>query len=80
MRRYGTEKFRASRPILAAADPLPDDLCNALAKIGRATVHYFPIQVILGQRPASRLWIDYSQRMRSSSCCRRAASCTAWRR
>jgi hypothetical protein len=38
-RRYRTEKFGASRQILAAADPLPDDLCNELAKIGHATVH-----------------------------------------
>ena len=38
-RRYRTDKFGASRQILAAADPLPDDLCNELAKIGHATVH-----------------------------------------
>jgi hypothetical protein len=52
-RRYRTEKFGACRQILAAADPLPDDLCNdELAKIGHATVLEFIWTV-----PGSRLWI-----------------------
>jgi hypothetical protein len=37
--RYRTKKFGASRQILAAADPLPDDLCNELPEIGHATAH-----------------------------------------
>jgi transposase len=38
-RRYRTVKIKAGRQILTAADPLPDDLRDALAKIGRASVH-----------------------------------------
>jgi hypothetical protein len=38
-RRYRTVKIKAGRQTLTAADPLPDDLRDALAKIGRARVH-----------------------------------------
>jgi hypothetical protein len=38
-RRYRTKKFGARRQILAAADPLPHDLCDEPAKIGHAAVH-----------------------------------------
>jgi hypothetical protein len=38
-RRYRTIQIKAGRQILTAADPLPDDLRDALAKIGRASVH-----------------------------------------
>jgi hypothetical protein len=38
-RRYRTVKIKAGRQTLTAADPLPDDLRDALAKIGRAGAH-----------------------------------------
>ena len=38
-RRYRTVQIKAGRHTLTAADPLPDDLRDALAKIGRAGVH-----------------------------------------
>jgi hypothetical protein len=38
-RRYRTVKIRAGRQILTAADPLPDDLREAIAKIGRQLEH-----------------------------------------
>ena len=38
-RRYRTVQIKASRQILTAADPLPDDLRDALSTIGRAGVH-----------------------------------------
>jgi hypothetical protein len=38
-RRYRTVKIKAGRQTLTAADPLPDDLRDALAKIGSAGVH-----------------------------------------
>jgi hypothetical protein len=38
-RRYRTVKIRAGRQILTAADPLPDDLRDALTTIGPAGVH-----------------------------------------
>ena len=38
-RRYRTVKIKAGRQTLTAADPLPDDLRAALAKIGSAGVH-----------------------------------------
>ena len=38
-RRYRTVKIKAGRQTLTAADPLPDDLRDALAKIGSAVVH-----------------------------------------
>jgi hypothetical protein len=38
-RRYRTAKIKAGRQTLTAADPLPDDLRGALAKIGSAGVH-----------------------------------------
>jgi transposase len=38
-RRYRTVKIKAGRQILTAADPLPDDLRDALASIGSAGVH-----------------------------------------
>jgi hypothetical protein len=38
-RRYCTVKIKAGRQTLTAADPLPDDLRDALAKIGRAGAH-----------------------------------------
>jgi hypothetical protein len=38
-RRYRTVQIKAGRQTLTAADPLPDDLRDALAKIGRAGVH-----------------------------------------
>jgi hypothetical protein len=38
-RRYRTVKIKAGRQTLTAADPLPDDLRDALAKIGRSGVH-----------------------------------------
>ena len=38
-RRYRTVQIKAGRQILTAADPLPDDLRDALATIGRAGVH-----------------------------------------
>src|SRR4051795_4141559 len=38
-RRYRTVQIQAGRQTLTAADPLPDDLREALAKIGRAGVH-----------------------------------------
>jgi hypothetical protein len=41
----------ASRQILAAADPLPDDLCNdELAKIGHATALVSQTRVLIGER------------------------------
>ena len=36
-RRYRNVKIKAGRQILTAADPLPDDLCDALAKISGRT-------------------------------------------
>jgi hypothetical protein len=38
-RRYRTVKIKAGRQTLTAADPLPDDLRDALAKIGSTGVH-----------------------------------------
>jgi Transposase DDE domain len=38
-RRYRTVTIKAGRQTLTAADPLPDDLRDALAKIGSAGVH-----------------------------------------
>jgi hypothetical protein len=38
-RRYRTVQIRAGRSILTAADPLPDDLAEALAKINSHDVH-----------------------------------------
>jgi hypothetical protein len=38
-RRYRTVKIKAGRQTLTAADPLPDDLRDALTKIGSAGVH-----------------------------------------
>jgi transposase len=38
-RRYRTVQIRAGRQILTAADPLPDDLSNALADINSGDVH-----------------------------------------
>ena len=38
-RRYRTVQIKAGRQILTAADPLPADLRDALATIGRAGVH-----------------------------------------
>ena len=38
-RRYRTVKIKAGRQILTAADPLPDDLREALAKISNGHVH-----------------------------------------
>jgi Transposase DDE domain len=38
-RRYRTVQIRAGRKILTAADPLPDDLAEALAKINSHDVH-----------------------------------------
>ena len=38
-RRYRTVHIKAGRQRLTAADPLPDDLRDALAKIGYAGVH-----------------------------------------
>jgi hypothetical protein len=38
-RRYRTVQIKAGRQTLTAADPLPDDLRDALATIGRAGVH-----------------------------------------
>ena len=38
-RRYRTVKIKAGRQTLTAADPLTDDLRDALAKIGCAGVH-----------------------------------------
>jgi transposase len=38
-RRYRTVKIRAGRQILTAADPLPDDLREAIAKISRQLEH-----------------------------------------
>jgi Transposase DDE domain len=38
-RRYRTVKIKAGRQTLTAAEPLPDDLRDALAKIGRAGAH-----------------------------------------
>jgi hypothetical protein len=38
-RRYRTVQIKAGRQIPTAADPLPDDLHDALAKIGRPSVH-----------------------------------------
>ena len=38
-RRYRTVQIKSGRQILTAADPLPDDLRNALAKLGRTGVH-----------------------------------------
>ena len=38
-RRYRTVKIKAGRQTLTAADPVPDDLRDALAKIGCAGVH-----------------------------------------
>jgi hypothetical protein len=35
-RRYRTVRIKAGRQILTAADPLPDDLRDAIAKIGDA--------------------------------------------
>ena len=38
-RRYRTVQIQAGKHTLTAADPLPDDLRDALAKIRRAGVH-----------------------------------------
>jgi hypothetical protein len=38
-RRYRTVQIRAGRQILTAADPLPDDLAEALAKINSHYAH-----------------------------------------
>src|SRR4051812_12280097 len=38
-RRYRTVQIKAGRQTLTAADPLPDELRDALAKIGRSGVH-----------------------------------------
>jgi hypothetical protein len=38
-RRYRTVQIRAGRQILTAADPLPDDLAEALAKINSHDAH-----------------------------------------
>ena len=38
-RRYRTVQIKAGRQTLSAADPLPDDLRDALATIGPAGVH-----------------------------------------
>ena len=38
-RRYRTVTIQAGRQTLTAADPLPDDLAEALAKIGSAGAH-----------------------------------------
>ena len=38
-RRYRTVHIRAGRQTLTAADPLPDDLCEALAKINADNAH-----------------------------------------
>jgi hypothetical protein len=38
-RRYRTVQLRAGRQILTAADPLPDDLAEALAKINSHCAH-----------------------------------------
>lgn len=38
-RRYRTVQIKAGRQILTAADPLPDDLRDALATIGRTAAH-----------------------------------------
>jgi hypothetical protein len=38
-RRYRTVQIRAGRQILTAADPLPNDLAEALAKINSHHVH-----------------------------------------
>ncbi len=38
-RRYRAVQIRAGRQILTAADPLPDDLAEALAKINSHDVH-----------------------------------------
>jgi hypothetical protein len=38
-RRYRTVKIKAGRQILTAADPLPDDLRDALTKIGGRLEH-----------------------------------------
>ena len=38
-RRYHTVRIKAGRQILTAADPLPDDLRDALAKIGASRAH-----------------------------------------
>jgi hypothetical protein len=38
-RRYRTVKINAGQKILTAADPLPDDLREAIAEIGRKLEH-----------------------------------------
>ena len=38
-RRYRTVQIKAGRQILTAADPLPDDLREAIAKIGGKPEH-----------------------------------------
>jgi hypothetical protein len=38
-RRYRTVKIRAGQQILTAADPLPDDVAEALAKINSHDMH-----------------------------------------
>ena len=38
-RRYRTVQIKAGRQILTAADPLPDDLRNAIAKINNSHAH-----------------------------------------
>jgi hypothetical protein len=37
--RYRTVQIKAGRQTLTAADPLPDEVRGALAKIGRCRVH-----------------------------------------
>ena len=39
IRRYRTVKIKAGRQILTAADPLPDDLREALAEISNRVEH-----------------------------------------
>jgi hypothetical protein len=38
-RRYRTVRIKAGTQILTAADPLPDDLCDALTKISSRLEH-----------------------------------------
>jgi hypothetical protein len=40
MRRYRAVKIKAGRQILTAADPLSDDLCEAIASIGGQLEHW----------------------------------------
>jgi hypothetical protein len=63
-RRYHTVTIKAGRHILTAAEPLPDDLAEALAKIRGSGAHYFDKSQVRGARVANhqRVLLGLAQR------------------